>query len=223
MESVKFAQYQIFLFSIQVQMDKDLEKRLKEAAQEIIEINDQSNLDDLIKKTLGIYNDLIILSYLKKNPVKNFLNTENVINKNSIPEHIEPEKEKKIPDEIFVPKFDSVKEDMSQKKEFQDTVSIEETQKLFESRKPEGKQLSLHDKLSSSTIQVGLNDRIAFVNKLFNYSQSEFNKTLHGLNACKTKQEAFHYIQTKVKPNYNWSGKEDLEERFLALVERKFL
>ena len=202
-------------------MDKDLEKRLKETAREIIEINDQSDLDDLIKKTLSIYNDLNILSYLKKNPVKNFLTVEKETN--SIPKHIEPVEEKKIPDEIFVPKFDSVKEDMSQKKEFQDTVSLEETQKLFESRRPEGKQLSLHDKLSSSTIQVGLNDRIAFVNKLFNYSQSEFNKILHNLNACKTKQEAFHYIQTKVKPNYNWSGKEDLEERFLALVERKFL
>ncbi len=205
-------------------MDKDLEKRLKETAQEIVKINDQSDLDDLIKKTLDLYNDLIILSYLKKHPVKNFSSSEKAINKKNIHEQlIEPSEKKEIPEEIFVPKFDSVKEDMSQKKEFQDTVTIEETQKLFESNRSEGKQLSLHDKLLSSTIQVGLNDRIAFVNKLFNYSQSEFNKTLHILNACKTKQEAFHHIQTKVKPSYNWSGKEDLEERFLALVERKFL
>jgi hypothetical protein len=205
-------------------MHKDLEKRLKETAQEIINMNGQSDYDDLMEKVLHIYNDLNILSYLKKNPVA----VPPVVEKegsesNNTEQKINSTPEKKIPEEIFVPKFDSVKEDMSQKKEFQDTVTIEETAKLFESRKPEGKQLSLHDKLLSSTIQVGLNDRIAFVNKLFNYSQSEFNKTLNVLNACKTKQEAFHYIQTKVKPGYNWAGKEDLEERFLALIERKFL
>jgi hypothetical protein len=195
-------------------MHKDLEKRLKETAQEIINLNDKSDLDDLMEKVLLIYNDLNILSYLKKNPVT----APPVVEQKN-----ESQSEKEIPEEIFVPKFDSVKEDMSQKKEFQDTVSLEETQKLFETRQPEGKQLSLHDKLLSSTIQVGLNDRIAFVNKLFNYSQSEFNKTLHVLNACRTKQEAFHYLQTKVKPGYNWAGKEDLEERFLVLIERKFL
>jgi len=204
-------------------MHKDLEKRLKETAQAIIDMNDQSDLDDLIEKTLRIYNDLNILSYLKENPVKD-ISTSKIEETKNIPEQKnEPPKEKEIPEEIFVPKFDSVKEDMSQKKEFQDTVTIEETQRLFESRKPEGKQLSLHDKLLSSTIQVGLNDRIAFVNKLFNYSQSEFNKTLNVLNSCNTRQEAFHHIQTKVKPNYNWAGKEELEERFLALIERKFL
>jgi hypothetical protein len=125
--------------------------------------------------------------------------------------------------DLFVPTFDSIKDDMSQKEEFKDTVSLEETEKLFETAIGEAQQLSLNDKLLNSSIQIGLNDRIAFVNHLFNFSQSEFNKTLSSLNACKNKQEALNYIHYSVKPNYNWKGKEELEERLILIIERKFL
>ncbi len=126
-------------------------------------------------------------------------------------------------EDLFVPTFESIKEDMGQKEEFKDIISLDETEKLFGTKKEEPKQLSLNDKLHSSSIQIGLNDRIAFVNKLFNFSQSDFNKVLSKLNSCKNKEEALNYIQFTVKPNYKWMGKEELEERFILLVERKFL
>ena len=72
-------------------------------------------------------------------------------------------------------------------------------------------------------IQIGLNDRIAFVNSLFNFNQSDFNRILNELNAFETEIEAKNYIQNNVKMKYNWTGKEDVEERFMLLVERKFL
>ncbi len=125
--------------------------------------------------------------------------------------------------DLFVPTFDGIKEDMSQKAEFRDTISLDETEKMFQTKKEEPKQLSLNDKLLGSSIQVGLNDRIAFVNKLFNFSQSDFNKVLTKLNEFKSKEEALKYFQYQVKPNYNWKGKEELEERLVTLVERKFL
>lgn len=125
--------------------------------------------------------------------------------------------------DLFVPTFDGIKEDMSQKAEFRDTISLDETEHLFQVKKEEPRQLSLNDKLVGSSIQVGLNDRIAFVNKLFSFSQSDFNKVLSKLNECNTKDEALKYFQYQVKPNYNWKGKEDLEERFVSLIERKFL
>ena len=112
---------------------------------------------------------------------------------------------------------------MSQKAEFKDTISLEETEKLFETRRGESQQLSLNDKLVNSSIQIGLNDRIAFVNKLFNFSQTEFNTVLSKLNTYSNKQEALHYIQYKVKPKYDWKDKEELEERFILIIERKFL
>lgn len=135
----------------------------------------------------------------------------------------EPEQEYPTLSDLFVPTFNDIKEDMSQKEEFKDTVSLEETEKLFETKKEEIRQLSLNDRLLGNSIQVGLNDRIAFVNKLFNFSQSDFNKVLNRLNEFSTKDEALHYVQYQVKVNYNWKGKEDLEERFISLIERKFM
>ncbi len=125
--------------------------------------------------------------------------------------------------DLFVPTFDGIKEDMSQKDEFKDTISLDETENLFVTKKEASRQLSLNDKLVGSSFQVGLNDRIAFVNKLFNFSQADFNKVLTQLNKCSTKAEALNYFQYQVKPNYNWKGKEDLEERFVEIIERKFL
>ena len=125
--------------------------------------------------------------------------------------------------DLFVPTFDGIKEDMSQKAEFRDTISLDETENLFQVKKEEPKQLSLNDKLVGSSIQVGLNDRIAFVNKLFSFSQSDFNKVLSRLNECSSKEEAIKYFKYQVKPNYNWKGKEELEDRFVILIERKFL
>ncbi|MCA0932904.1 hypothetical protein LCM02_10620 [Lutimonas saemankumensis] len=125
--------------------------------------------------------------------------------------------------DLFVPTFEEIKDDFSQKSEFKDTISLDETENMFQVKKEASKQLSLNDKLLGNSIQVGLNDRIAFVNKLFNFSQSDFNKVLARLNDCDSKEEAFNYFQYQVKPNYNWKGKEELEDRFKGLIERKFL
>jgi len=135
------------------------------------------------------------------------------------------EEEEVIPslNDLFVPTFDDIREDMSQKAEFKDTISLDDTENLFVTKRKENKQLSLNDKLVGSSLQIGLNDRIAFVNKLFNFSQSDFNKALTKLNAFTSKDEALKYFQYQVKPNYNWKGKEDLEERFITLIERKFM
>lgn len=126
-------------------------------------------------------------------------------------------------EELFEPTFDSIKEDFSQKDEFKDTISLDETEKLFETKRTEAKPISLNDKLLGRKIQVGLNDRIAFVNVLFDYNQSEFNRILSELNEFETEVQAKNYIQNSIKTKYNWSGKEDVEERFILLVERKFL
>jgi ribosomal protein S3AE len=126
-------------------------------------------------------------------------------------------------EDLFEPTFDSIKEDFSQKEEFKDTISLDETEKLFETKRTETKPVSLNDKLLGRKIQVGLNDRIAFVNSLFNFNQSDFNRILNELNSFETEIEAKNYIQNSIKKKYDWSGKEDVEERFILLVERKFL
>ena len=133
---------------------------------------------------------------------------------------------------IFEPKFDSVKIDIqslksnqiSSKEEFRDAISADKTSTLFEDDDDTFKKekKTLNDKLVNTTIKVGLNDRIAFVKHLFNQSQADFNSVLSQLNTFKTEKEAKNFILTKVKPTYNWQGKEAYEERLMNLIERKF-
>jgi hypothetical protein len=103
--------------------------------------------------------------------------------------------------------------------ELDDTISVEVAADLFE--KPEIKK-SLNDQLQQN-IQIGLNDRIAFVKNLFDGSQEEFNRVVSQLNTIKTEKEAKKFINKMVKPDYNWANQEEYEERFFALIERKFI
>lgn len=120
--------------------------------------------------------------------------------------------------------------------EFKDAISSDVATELFEratkenpvieektEEKQENKQRSLNDALYKNNIQVGLNDRIAFVNQLFDGSQQDFNRVVSQLNSFKTEKEAINFIKEFVKPDYDWSAKEEFEQRFINLIERKFL
>ncbi len=75
----------------------------------------------------------------------------------------------------------------------------------------------------AKTIEIGLNDRIAFVNHLFGESNEDFNRVISQLNTFDTLEEAKTFLNEMVIPDYNyWVGKEDYMERFMSVVERKF-
>lgn len=76
---------------------------------------------------------------------------------------------------------------------------------------------------SARALNLGLNDRIAFEKNLFGGSGEDLNRVISQLNTFDTFDEAKEFIADMVKPDYNnWQGKEEYEERFLALVEKKF-
>lgn len=84
------------------------------------------------------------------------------------------------------------------------------------------KPKSINDRLKKG-INIGLNDRLAFVKHLFDGSTSDYNRVLSQLNTIKNKEEAFNFVANMVKPDYNnWEGKEDYESRFLYIIEKKF-
>lgn len=101
--------------------------------------------------------------------------------------------------------------------ELQDTFSVDLMADLFENAQPK----SLNDRFAAN-IQIGLNDRIAFVKNLFNNEHEDYNRVISQLNTFKSAQEAKEFINTMVKPDYNWSKYEELEARFLEIIERKF-
>jgi len=232
-------------------MPNNLIEELRILAESILKEGQGSDLESKLNQARDLYEKLLILDHLEKETKQGNLPQEveeeveaeieaeieldieipEPVVEEFVKEEVQKELKPLIEEEqaplslndLFVPTFDGIKEDMSQKAEFRDTISLDETENLFQTKKEEPRQLSLNDKLVGSSIQVGLNDRIAFVNKLFNFSQSDFNKALTRLNECKSKDEALKYFQYQVKPNYNWKGKEELEDRLVNLIERKFI
>lgn len=112
----------------------------------------------------------------------------------------------------------------SLKEELKDAISADIAADLFErAEKIESKKKSLNEKLSQNQIQIGLNDRIAFVKHLFEGNQADFNRVLSQLNSFQTEIEAKNFVNTILKKEYRWDGKEEYEERFLSLIERKYM
>jgi hypothetical protein len=156
----------------------------------------------------------------------------------SIHEYIEVEKEVSIEqpfddieglifgDAAATDSIEEIKEELKEveesrgltlEEELEDTIPVDVMANLFEPVKG----ASLNDKLKTN-IQIGLNDRIAFVKNLFEGSQEDFNRVISQLNTLKTEKEAKKFISKIVKPDYNWSDHEDLEIRLLAIIERRF-
>ena len=106
----------------------------------------------------------------------------------------------------------------SLEEELKDTIAADVVADLFEN----APKKSLNDTLQGD-IQIGLNDRIAFVKSLFGGSQEDFNRVVSQLNSFKTQKEAKKFIHKMVKPDYDWADKEEIEERFMTIIERKFL
>lgn len=130
-------------------------------------------------------------------------------------EAVEESKPEEVSEDLFVakePKEEAVAE-------VKEEIVIEKVPEVvFE----EPKTMSLNDRLTKG-INIGLNDRIAFEKKLFGGSSDDFNRVLSQLNTFDSYDEAQGFINDFVKPDYNnWDGKEEFENRFLEIVEKKF-
>lgn len=106
-----------------------------------------------------------------------------------------------------------------------DNPYISQSQQLVFDRKeePEPKPAPSINDHFGKTVQIGLNDRLAFIRQLFFGSESEYNKVIQKINNLQSVQDIALYIEQEVKPIYNyWKGKEEYEERFLSLMLKRF-
>ena len=126
--------------------------------------------------------------------------------------------EEAIEDELETVEASNEEITLSLEDELKDTIAADVVADLFEN----APKKSLNDKVRDD-IQIGLNDRIAFVKNLFGGSQEDFNRVVSQLNSFKTEKEAKKFINKMVKPDYNWADNEEIEQIFMSIVERKFL
>ncbi|MEC5165862.1 hypothetical protein RCH18_001595 [Flavobacterium sp. PL11] len=85
------------------------------------------------------------------------------------------------------------------------------------------KVVSLNEKLGKG-INIDLNDRLAFIKHLFGNSTEDYNRVLSQLITFDTFYDTRDFVQEMVKPDYNnWEGKQEYEDRFMDIIEKKFL
>lgn len=129
----------------------------------------------------------------------------NIISKNGVEKFMEPPVEKK-------PDFRNIGVD------YDNLPSFEPVKKQDKEQRPR----SLNDRLKNG-INIGLNERLAFIRHLFDGKTADYNRVISQLNTFDSVTEAKKFIQMVVKPDYkNWAGKEEYEQKFLDLVENKF-
>jgi len=85
-----------------------------------------------------------------------------------------------------------------------------------------GRPKSLNETLANS-LNIGLNDRLAFIKHLFDGKTEDYNRVLSQISTHSTFEEAESFIKGKVKPDYNhWLDKEEYSKRFMKIIEKNF-
>ncbi|MCM2303019.1 MAG: hypothetical protein NDI80_10385 [Flavobacteriaceae bacterium] len=232
-------------------MRKKIETELKALATEILHIAEFTDVEALQKKSLELYEKLTLLKFVDNYFETRFEDVEISFSPSKIEEEqdelnklqvdlkaellpteadffnekaeLSKSEEEEFIDETFN-FLNYPNKQLSLEEELENAISADVASDLFEkSVRVEPKSVSLNDKLNNSAIQVGLNDRIAFVKYLFNGSQEDYNRVLSQLNSFDTEDEAKDFLLNIVKPDYYWNDKLEYEQRFLFLIERKFL
>ena len=112
---------------------------------------------------------------------------------------------------------------LAEKNDLEEFAENYQEMPVFE-RKEEAtkKPKSLNDKLTQG-INIGLNDRLAFINNLFEGSGDDYTRVLSQVNSIPSFNEVKSFIEDNVKSDYNnWEGKEEVADRFMAIIEKRF-
>ncbi|HEX9826292.1 MAG TPA: hypothetical protein VGA80_06805 [Flavobacteriaceae bacterium] len=82
---------------------------------------------------------------------------------------------------------------------------------------------SLNDTLKHGSLNIGLNDKIAFIKHLFDGKVEDYERVISQINTTNSYVEASRLIKDIVKPDYNhWKGKDVYEERLMEIIQSKF-
>lgn len=116
--------------------------------------------------------------------------------------------------------------------QYQQTPTFERKEGQISSKLPQSKTAinDTHDTKAKSIndsvnhgLQIGLNDRLAFINHLFDGKAEDYSRILSQIGTMKSYDQAATFIKGRVKPDYNyWLHKEEFSERFMSIVEKSF-
>jgi len=182
----------------------------------IIDIDPETKVEEIATSTLSFEKKIT------ETPIEEFEETK--------PEIIIEKINEKVTEDLFIPappKFTEenvlLSEPEYEKNDKEDIGSMPQSMPILDKiSDTEEKPKSLNDQLKKG-INIGLNDRLAFIKHLFDGSATDYNRVLSQLNTLNSKSGARQFIKNMVKPDYNnWEGKNEYEERFIEIVSNKY-
>ena len=99
---------------------------------------------------------------------------------------------------------------------------------LFEKKKtsPHKNENQIQTKLNdrfAKILKVDVNDRLAFIQKLFDNKSEEYEKVMRKISVIDDWNSTYNFIQNKVKPEYNsWNDNLLVEKRFFNFLKKQF-
>lgn len=219
-------------------MKKRLETDLIHIATDIILNKDSLDLQQMRLKTMELYEKLTVLEFIENSLFS--VGESKVIDSEKKSKNLQTEKKEFFYDRT-VKNQSTNNAGSEQKNTDKNTLStLDEfdkfTKDVFVKIEPEeknqkeeqipyttSKAVSLNEKFSKN-LNIGLNDRIAFIKYLFANNPEDYNRVINQIITLSSFEEAKLFMEQMVKPDYNnWEGKDEYVNRFMSIIERKFL
>lgn len=195
-----------------------IKKELERLAHEILAQKETATATELLEKVQGLYKALVVLEHLQQQtpqldedqqreviPV-----TEKI---NALVTELPLEEESAAIEDLFA----TVANPVFIKKEVESQGQTPPDQPTDSTASK-----NLNDILGKG-IQIGLNDRLAFINNLFDQSEEDYQRVISQVQTLSSWEEAQNFIEQMIKPDYGfWEGKEEFEARFLKCLESNF-
>mgnify|MGYP000031593701 CR=1 FL=1 len=81
---------------------------------------------------------------------------------------------------------------------------------------------SLNDSLNNQ-LKIGLNDRLSFVKHLFKGDEKSYSEFIKQINALESFEDVKTFLDEQIQNKYTyWKDKEDIANRLLYLIQKKF-
>ncbi|MEN8768644.1 MAG: hypothetical protein ABF256_02230 [Candidatus Arcticimaribacter sp.] len=199
-----------------------IKKEIDRLAHEILAQDETVSPAKLLEKVQEIYKKLVLLEHYQDQNItpEEEMQKQEVIpvmeTINELVTELPLEEESAAIEDLFA----SVSNPVFIKKEEKTALHDipEKPQRVTEETLPK----NLNDVLGKG-VQIGLNDRLAFIKNLFDDSAEDYQRVISQVQTMSSWEEAQSFIEQMVKPEYNqWEGKEAFETRFYKCLESNF-
>ena len=194
-----------------------IKKELTRLAHQILAQEEDLSTNQVKEAVLELYQQLVILQHIENQQELSNIPQNNEVAPlmetiNELVTELPLEEESAAINDLFA----SVSNPVFVKKEVEEGTKHEENIQEEETKK------NLNDVLRKG-IQIGLNDRLAFIKNLFEENAEDYQRVISQVQTCQSWEEAQLFIEQMIKPEYNnWEGKEAFEERFIKCLESNF-